>query len=68
MFKTYGTYFPLLKKLSFSSFCFSFKVEYVSRGSLSSVLEEGPSLTWKEQKFDMCLDIAKGMAYLHQYK
>lgn len=44
------------------------QVDYVERGNLATVLEEGPQLQWKDQKFDMCLDIAKGMAYLHRYQ
>ncbi|CAM9836100.1 unnamed protein product, partial [Scytosiphon promiscuus] len=50
-------------------------LEYVSRGNLATVLEEshragagaGP-LSWPDQKFEMCLDIAAGMAYLHRFK
>eukprot|EP00904_Undaria_pinnatifida_P009210 jgi/Undpi1/5419/HiC_scaffold_2.g00700.m1 len=43
-------------------------VEYVPRGNLATVLEEGPKLTWKDQKYDMCVGIATGMAYLHRFR
>ncbi|CAN0053957.1 unnamed protein product, partial [Hapterophycus canaliculatus] len=48
-------------------------LEHVSRGNLATVLQESHRtaaglLSWADQKFEMCLDIASGMAYLHRFK
>lgn len=44
------------------------QLEYVSRGNLATVLEDNPELSWPGQKFEMCIDIASGMAHLHRFR